>query len=184
MQRSAASASVHALEGGAHGFVPGLLGRRRSKPTKAVLEQRVLAAPPPGVTWMHVRVRANGGVVRAQRAKKSGAIRIADGLVRYQAGRHYIVNYGDRRAVVRREVFERVYLPVSQGVYKKRPEISYRYFTLPYDAAIMTADGPVRAKAGDWIMEGVEGDFVPDDAGSGARTLSNRLSRAWLRRSR
>jgi hypothetical protein len=82
--------------------------------------------------------------------------------MRYRAGRHYIVNYGGGdRAVVRRDVFDRVYARKSAGVYEKRQEISYRYFTLPYDATIVTAEGPERAKAGDWIMEGVDGEMYP-----------------------
>ena len=58
------------------------------------------------------------------------------------------------------------------GVYEKRPEIVNRYFTLPYDVAVKTAEGLERAKAGDWIIEGV----ASDRPGSGARDLSDALT--------
>jgi hypothetical protein len=83
-------------------------------------------------------------------------------MLRYRAGQHYIVEQkGGERSIVSRAVFERTYRARPDGSYEKRPEIEYRYFTLPYEAIIATPEGRQRAAAGDWIMQGVEGELWP-----------------------
>ena len=62
---------------------------------------------------------------------------------------------------MRRDIFERVYQRRGANKYEKRPELVYRYFTLPYPVTVNTAEGPEAAKAGDWIMEGIEGELYP-----------------------
>lgn len=135
----------------------------RAPQTKAPAPpETIITAAPPGVTWMHVTSIAKPRTVRARLAKSNGRLRTPRGLVAYAKGRHYIVDYGHRdRAVVRRDIFERVYDDLGGGKYAKRPEISYRYFTLPFAVTVNTAEGPEAAKAGDWIMEGTEGELYP-----------------------
>lgn len=138
-----------------------VIGRppRRSAPP---LPLKTISEPPAGVTWTQVTARAEGRTVRAQLAKRRGRLRTRRGVAAYAPGRHYIVDYGrGDRAVARRDIFERIYEPLGGGKYSKRPEIVYRYFTLPYAVTVNTAEGPEAAKAGDWIMEGIEGELYP-----------------------
>ena len=141
-------------------FVDLVIGRPPRKwPT---LPATVMTAPPQGVTWTQVTARTVGRTVRARLAKRHGRLRTRRGLATYAPGRHYIVDYGHGdRPVARRDTFERVYRDVGGGKYEKRPEIVYRYFTLPYDVTVSTFEGPEIAKAGDWIMEGVDGELYP-----------------------
>jgi hypothetical protein len=127
-----------------------------------ILPATVITTPPQGVTWTQVTARTEGRTVRARLAKRHGRLRTRRGVATYAPGRHYIVDYGHGdRAVARRDIFERVYRDVGGGKYEKRPEIAYRYFTLPYDVTVSTLEGPEIAKAGDWIMEGVDGELYP-----------------------
>ena len=141
-------------------FVDLVIGRPPHKgPT---LPATVISTPPKGVTWTQVTARTEGRTVRAKLAKRHGRPRTRRGLATYAPGRHYIVDYGHGdRAVARRDTFERVYRDVGGGKDEKRPEIVYRYFTLPYDVTVSTFEGPEIAKAGDWIMEGVDGELYP-----------------------
>jgi hypothetical protein len=141
-------------------FVAAIVGRRPV--TAAPLPDKVIETPPKGVTWTEVRARPSARTVRAKLAKKRGVLRTARGPMAYQPGQHYIVHYGGGdRAVARRDMFERAYLAKGDGAYEKRPEIAYRYFTLPYEVAVKTAEGLEHAKAGDWIMEGGAGELYP-----------------------
>lgn len=142
-------------------FVDLVIGRP-PRPTSPRLPETVIVTPPKGVTWIQVTARAEGRTVRAKLVKRHGRLRTQRGVIAYAPERHYIVDYGHGdRAVARRDIFERVYRDVGGGKYEKRPEIVYRYFTLPYDVTVQTAEGPEAAKAGDWIMEGVEGELYP-----------------------
>lgn len=141
-------------------FVDLVIGRPPRK--WPILPATVITAPPQGVTWTQVTARTEGRTVRARLARRHGRLRTRRGLATYAPGRHYIVDYGHGdRAVARRDIFERVYRDVGGGKYEKRPEIVYRYFTLPYDVTVSTLEGPEIAKAGDWIMEGVDGELYP-----------------------
>lgn len=138
-----------------------IIGRQ---PTNAAptLPQTVITKAPHGVTWTQVTTRADGQAGRAKLARRDGRLRTKHGVVSYLKDRHYIVDYGGGdRAVARRDIFERIYTPLGGGRYAKRAEIVYRYFTLPYDVTVNTAEGPEAAKAGDWIMEGIEGELYP-----------------------
>jgi hypothetical protein len=42
-----------------------------------------------------------------------------------------------------------------------RPDITLRYFTLDRPATIQTLEGEQHARAGDWIVEGVNGELWP-----------------------
>jgi hypothetical protein len=135
---------------------------RQSSSRRPEIPETVITKAPYGVTWTQVTTRADGQTVRARLANHSGRLRTKHGLVAYKKDRHYIVDYGGGdRAVARRDIFERIYIALGGGRYEKRPEIVYRYFTLPYDVTLNTAEGPVAARAGDWIMEGVEGELYP-----------------------
>lgn len=142
-------------------FVDLVIGHTPRRKTPA-LPSTVITKAPPGVTWTQVTARTQGRTVRAKLAKHHGRLRTKHGSVAYAPGRHYIVDYGNGdKAVARRDIFERVYQAVGGGKYEKRPEIVYRYFTLPDAVTVNTAEGPEAAKAGDWIMEGIEGELYP-----------------------
>ncbi|MEQ1812792.1 MAG: hypothetical protein ABL889_22890, partial [Terricaulis sp.] len=67
------------------------------------------------------------------------------------------------------DIFERTYRKRIFGGYEKRPDVVYRYFTLPRAAIVQTPEGPQRAEPGDWIMQGVVGELWPvrpDEAAS------------------
>lgn len=138
-----------------------LLGRTpRSK--ASAQPETIITKAPPGVTWIQVSSTAKPRTVRARLTKRYGRLRTPRGVLAYAPRRHYIVEYGHgERAVVRRDIFERIYQFLGGGAYQKRPEIAYRYFTLPYAVTVNTAEGPEVAKAGDWIMEGLDGELYP-----------------------
>ena len=121
----------------------------------------LLAAPPADAVWRSVRPR-RGRPVRAKLATKDGAVRSRRGSLNYKAGEHYIVRR--RRvapSVVQREMFERTYERQPDGTYAKRRDLEYRYFTLSYPCIVHTREGAQRAAAGDWIVQGLEGELWP-----------------------
>lgn len=122
----------------------------------------VVTAPPADANWVQVVSRGQARPVRAKLAGADGVLKTKRGRNPYRKGRHYIVDYapGDR-AVVARAVFERIYERLGEGQYRKRVGLLYRYFTLSHPAMIATAEGPERAEAGDWIVEGVMGELYP-----------------------
>ncbi len=122
----------------------------------------LLTVPPDDARWTQVRSRRDPRTVRATLATAKGVLKTRRGRAPYTPGRHYIVEYapGDR-AIVAKDVFERVYEPLGQGRYKKRAGILYRYFTLPFPALIATAEGEEIADAGDWIVQGLMGELYP-----------------------
>lgn len=83
-------------------------------------------------------------------------------MLKARGGKDYIIDYGGGdRAVVRGDVFELTYARNSDGGYVKRPDIVLRYFTLNRPVMVETLEGPQRAAAGDWIMQGVAGELWP-----------------------
>lgn len=132
----------------------------------------ILATPPADAFWQAVRAR-RGRPVRAELATKSGAIRSRRGCLHYQAGEHYIVRRGHgASSVVQRALFERMYERQRDGTYVKRPDLEYRYFTLPYPCIVKTREGAQRAAAGDWIMQGLEGELWPLSPKHGRRSYA------------
>jgi hypothetical protein len=82
--------------------------------------------------------------------------------MRYRAGKHYLITRHDgEQAVVKRSVFERTYQARADGQFEKRTDVTYRYFTLPHTVIVATLEGPQRADAGDWIVQGVDGELWP-----------------------
>jgi hypothetical protein len=122
---------------------------------------QTITAPPAGVTWRHVHARP-GLPVTAHLAAKNGVLRSRRGRLRYRKGADYIVEREEGgRWVTGRDVFERTYEARADGHWQKRSDIRYRYFTLPHPVIVATPEGPQRADAGDWIMEGVKGELWP-----------------------
>lgn len=137
-----------------------VIGRRG--PAKSPSPLPTVTAPPTDANWVQVVSRLNPRPVRAKLAHANGVLKTKRGRNPYQRGRHYIVDYapGDR-AVVTRDVFERVYERIGDDQYQKRAGLLYRYFTLSHAAMIATSEGPECADAGDWIMEGPSGEIYP-----------------------
>jgi hypothetical protein len=112
------------------------------------------------VVWRDIRARPDAPV-SAELASTSGVLSSAGGEMRYHAGRDYIVSRDGERAVVQGKIFERTYERRSDGLYQKRRDVIYRYFTLPVAVNVITREGRQRADPGDWIVEGVEGELWP-----------------------
>lgn len=128
-----------------------------------------IAAPPANADWRAVKPRRLGSV-QAELAHEDGSVDIDHGALNYEAGNHYIVSTKDGGvSVVRRDIFEQTYRKRLLGGYEKRPDIVYRYFTLDYPAIVETPEGPQRAEAGDWIMQGVVGELWPVSADEAER---------------
>lgn len=120
-----------------------------------------LTSAPPGVRWRKIRPK-RGPAVEAHLAQDDGFLASPRGHMRYRAGKHYLVTRQDgEQSVVKRSVFERTYRQRADGQFEKRTDLSYRYFTLPYEVVIGTQEGPQRADPGDWIVEGVDGEVWP-----------------------
>lgn len=129
----------------------------------------LVTTPPADVIWRSVRPR-RGRPVRAKLATKDGAVRSRRGYLNYKAGEHYIVRR--RRgapSVVQREMFERTYERQPDGTFAKRRNLEYRYFSLSYPCIVQTREGAQRAAAGDWIMQGLEGELWPLSPEQGRR---------------
>lgn len=108
--------------------------------------------------------------MRAKLAANDGAVHSRRGYLNYKAGEHYIVRR--RRgapSVVQREMFERTYERKPDGTYAKRRDLEYRYFTLAYPCIVQTREGAQHANAGDWIMQGLEGELWPLSPEQGRR---------------
>lgn len=129
----------------------------------------LLEHAPAGVEWHAIRPRP-AVALRAWKAERDGQIASANGTLRYQAGRDWIVEHGDKDyAVVRADIFERTYASAGSGRFQKRTDIRLRYFRLPHPARIKTLEGVRRAEPGDWIVEGVTGEIWPVKAETGRR---------------
>jgi hypothetical protein len=116
---------------------------------------------PPGANWRNLRPKPGPGV-EAHLAQDNGFLQSPRGHMRYRAGKHYLLTRQDgEQSVVKRHVFERTYQQRRDGLFEKRTDVSYRYFTLPYEVVVGTQEGPQRADAGDWIVEGVDGEVWP-----------------------
>lgn len=71
--------------------------------------------------------------------------------------------------MVQRAMFERTYERQPNGSYAKRRDLEYRYFTLSHPCTVQTRKGAQRAGAGDWIMQGLEGELWPLSPRQGRR---------------
>ena len=143
-------------------FLELLIGRRPDIKSGNQQSGRRITTAPEGVDWMEVRARTKAGPVHTKLARRNGVLKTKHGPMPYAAGRHYLIDYGHgERAVARRDIFERIYVNAQGDLYEKRPDITYRYFTLPDDVTVVTPEGEETAKAGDWIMQGVAGELYP-----------------------
>ena len=123
---------------------------------------KVIRKAPRNVAWRAVRPRAQPHPVRAWIADGDRRVRGDGGKLHAKAGRDVIVEHGaDDRSVVRLDIFERTYEPLGGGLYRKRDDVTLRYFTLDRPAIVETLEGPQEARPGDWIMQGVAGELWP-----------------------
>ncbi len=123
---------------------------------------RVVSEPPARANWKSVRAKAGQPPVKARRAEADTYVETGQGQLKARGGDDYIISYGpDDHAVISAKIFEATYEPAGEGLYRKRTDVVFRYFTLPYACIVETKEGPQRAKPGDWIMQGVEGEIWP-----------------------
>jgi hypothetical protein len=116
---------------------------------------------PRNARWRRVRPKPSPPV-RAWLAEADCRVETGQGVLNARGGEDYIIDYGGGdRAVVRGDIFERTYAPAGEGAYVKRPDLVLRYFTLNRPILVETLEGPQRAAAGDWIIEGVAGELWP-----------------------
>lgn len=121
----------------------------------------LIGRAPRGARWGCVRARGEE-TVRAWVADHDQKIENGGGALKARAGKDVIVeNESGEHAVVRRDIFERIYAPVGEGRFRKRRDIIYRYFTVDRPVRVKTLEGPQQAEPGDWIMEGVDGELWP-----------------------
>ncbi len=141
-----------------------LFGRR---PDESGL--KVIKSAPRGAVLKAVTTRPGGPEIRAEKAIRDGLVETGGGKLSYRAGKDYVVEHeSGGRAVVRADIFEKLYRPLGAGRYAKRDDVVLHYFTLPRPVLVRTLEGLQRANAGDWIMKGVAGELWPvpaSDAG-------------------
>lgn len=124
--------------------------------------RRSISAPPHGATLHRIRPKAVQLPVRAWRAEADRKIETSHGVLQARGGEDFIVDHGsDNCAVVAPDIFERTYEPLGGGLYRKRTDITLHYFTLDHPAMIETLEGEQHARAGDWIVQGVNGELWP-----------------------
>lgn len=122
----------------------------------------VIATPPADVVWRNVRPKPDQPAVRARRAESDCLVETGQGKLKARGGDDYIISYSpDDHAVISKEVFEATYEPAGDGLYRKRTDVVFRYFTLPYACIVETMEGRQSAERGDWIMQGVVGELWP-----------------------
>jgi len=125
-------------------------------------DYEVIEQAPVNANWRRVRPKPNQRPLRAHRAEADTEVQGAHGKMRARGGQDYIVTHSpDDRAVVRGEIFGRTYEPLGGGLYRKRPDVVLRYFTLDRPVMVQTLEGLAKAGPGDWIMEGVTGELWP-----------------------
>lgn len=122
----------------------------------------VIESPPKRVRWHDVRSRGDQETVRAWRAASDHRISTSKGSLQARGGQDFILETanGDH-TIVRSDIFERTYEALGGGLYRKRGDMHFRYFTLDRPALIKTLEGVQEAQAGDWIMQGVAGELWP-----------------------
>ncbi|MDX2233064.1 MAG: hypothetical protein NW200_01080 [Hyphomonadaceae bacterium] len=101
--------------------------------------------------------------VAAHLATSDGEVAGASGEpLHYAAGAHYIVQHaGEVVSVVRRDIFERTYRRVREGLYRKRSQLRLRAVVADREMRVQTLEGPRTARRGDWIMIGVADELWP-----------------------
>ncbi|MGD9965906.1 MAG: hypothetical protein AB7T59_05255 [Hyphomonadaceae bacterium] len=123
-----------------------------------------LTSPPTGVRMRRVRAKA-APAKRAWLADTDTLLDSEHGKLRARAGKDYVLAHGPGdHSVVRRDIFEATYEPLGGGLYRKRTDVIFRYFTLKQRVVVQTLEGPQAARPGDWIMQGVKGELWPVSA--------------------
>ena len=103
----------------------------------------VIDYPPENVDWRPIRPRPGQPLVRARRAEADCVVDASGGPLHARGGRDFIVEHETgARAVVRGDIFARVYEPVGDG----RSKAHRRYFPrLALDRpALVHIEGPQR----------------------------------------
>jgi hypothetical protein len=127
------------------------------RPARAVISEA-----PEDVVCHPIRPKSLQLPVRAWRAEADRQVETNQGVLHAKGGQDFIIDHGEGNcAVVQPDIFERTYEPVGGGLYRKRTDITLRYFTLDRPATIQTLEGEQHARAGDWIVEGVNGELWP-----------------------
>ncbi len=120
-----------------------------------------LSEPPKGVKMREVRAK-EAPAKRAWLAEADCHIDTEHGVLQAHGGRDYVLAHGPgEHSVIRRDIFELMYEPLGGGLYRKRTDVIFRYFTLKRRVVVQTLEGPQAAKPGDWIMQGVKGELWP-----------------------
>ena len=132
------------------------------RPQTARLRLAEIRTPPSDAVWRYVRAKADQGAVRAHCAEADVSVETSGGKLNARGGEDMIVTHEDgARAVVRADIFQRTYAPLSDGLFRKRGDVTFRYFTLDHNVGVHTIEGVQEARPGDWIMQGVDGELWP-----------------------
>lgn len=122
----------------------------------------MIDAAPANVVWHRVRPREGGPLVRAWSTARDQEVETEHGVLHARAGLDVIVEHmAGEYGVVRRDIFDRLYISVGGDLYRKRTDIVLRYFTMRRPVLVKTLEGAQEAAAGDWIMEGPMGELWP-----------------------
>ncbi|WP_395645216.1 hypothetical protein [Terricaulis sp.] len=122
----------------------------------------VLDKPPRHVQWRKVQVRPDHEPIRAWRAEADRDVETDHGMLHARGGHDMIVAYGPQDyGVIRREIFDRMYVALGGGLYRKREDVILRYFICERPCSVVTLEGAQDAEPGDWIMQGVTGELWP-----------------------
>lgn len=128
---------------------------------KPVSYSEPLMEPPKGVRLHEVRAK-EAPAKRAWLAEADSHIHTEHGVLQARGGKDYVLAHGPGdHSVVRKDIFEAMYAPLGGGLYRKRTNVIFRYFTLKQRVLVQTLEGPLVANPGDWIMQGVKGELWP-----------------------
>ncbi|MEQ1819310.1 MAG: hypothetical protein ABL871_11940 [Terricaulis sp.] len=120
-----------------------------------------ISEPPPGVRMRQVRAK-EAPAKRAWLAEANAHVDTEHGVLQAHGGKDYVLAHGPgEHSVIRKDIFEAMYEPLGGGLFRKRTDIIFRYFTLKRRVVVQTLEGPQPALPGDWIMQGVKGELWP-----------------------
>ena len=128
---------------------------------RPTLETPLISEPPRGARLRKVKAK-DAPAKRAWLAESDATVDTEHGVLQAHGGKDYVLAHGPgEHSVIRKDIFEAMYEPLGGGLYRKRTDVIFRYFTLKRRVLVQTWEGPQVAKPGDWIMQGVKGELWP-----------------------
>ncbi|MEQ1493795.1 MAG: hypothetical protein ABL932_24960, partial [Terricaulis sp.] len=114
------------------------------KPTSS--RSTPISEVPAGARMRKVRAREAPAKL-AWLAESDAKVDTEHGVLQAHGGKDYVLAHGPgEHSVIRKDIFEAMYEPLGGGLYRKRTDVIFRYFTLKRRVLVQTLEGPQVAK--------------------------------------